>query len=179
MVHEPSIRKQRALRSAARALELDPHQPQALAFALSEDADLHTWVARAEAANQVQPQSWLIWATLSFALAELGELDRRLSPDPVVQMLRLAPQHPYSWRAVAIQHAGAVEREQALRCAATARRLAPTDTQLLYLQASLMSELHACTELEAILHTLSNLDGPPTPRSRFLFVCAVPRAPTC
>jgi hypothetical protein len=149
----------RAAQSLTLAREADPTHLQAVALASLEFAP-----APKEALEPLRtltkrhPRRWLAWLAYGITLAKLGRL-AEVDPlhDPVAHALKLAPRQPYVHMLAALQHAARGERDAASAVAARAHRMAPTDLQLLTLEAGLLANLAECAALKSLVGKIGEI----------------------
>lgn len=151
--------RRRAAQSLALARQQDATQVQAVALAALEFTDDRSaLLAPIEELTRAHPESWLVWATYGMLLAERGALaEVEPTRDPVAHALALAPRQPYAVLLAALQHAERGERDAARQRATRARKMAPTDVQLLALEAELFGKLQDCASLRSVAEVLRQI----------------------
>lgn len=146
----------RSDKALAAALAEQPHQLEASVLALADArVPAPEAMARARALTEAHPEAWLAWAALvDAALRAQVALPNEGDTSPMARLRSIGPRHPFSWLLSARQAALRGDPASALAYAERARRLAPGDTDVLFVRAQLFAALGDCAALQSELTLL-------------------------
>ncbi len=153
--------RKRADRAFAAALDLDPSQLQASVRKLAYYAKHVSPSALAEARALAlrHPDEWTAWATYAFVANTEKRLDDGLTnPDPIAELDRLVPRHPYTWILKAHREANSHIKPRAVRSAQYAIRLSPQSLTVLNHAIDVYAKVNACQELTGTIASLRQLE---------------------
>jgi len=146
-------RSAQAARHTELALRLDPDQVSALALAALAERDPATAQARVSRLTSSHPDSWLAWLTAAL-VHEKTAPSAAEPPSAVDRALSLVPRQPFALMLKAYELARQGDRVGALATSRRALRQQPSNVDLLWHRASLLSGLSECGPLMDVARTI-------------------------
>jgi len=159
---DPKEARDRASASFLAALRADPVQFQA---GLDRFARLGGRITAADLEEARRfglrhAEHWQAWVNYAFVANAAGKLDDALKdPDPVRELDRLTPYHPYTWVTKAYRYQHSMLPDHAMRSVEAALRVGRQSPVVLRHCIKIFASLNACRELSEAIADLRGMES--------------------